>query len=486
MEDIKEYKKTVQKLFTFIEESPSQYHAIDTMKKHLEEAGYERLLESEDWKLKAGGKYYVIRSGSSIIAFRIPAEDYRGFQIVASHSDSPSFKIKTNPEINVEDQYVKLNVEKYGGMLCAPWFDRPLSVAGRLVVKENGKLVTKLVNVDRDLLLIPNLAIHMNREANKGYDYNIQKDMLPLYGCGEAKGSFMKQIAEAANVEEDAILASDLFLYNRMKGSIWGADEEFISSPKLDDLQCAFSSMEAFLQSDRKNQIDAESQFNTCDDKNTGSIQSGQTEEYMTSENAQSEVNEKNVINGRSIPVHCVFDNEEVGSGTKQGAASTFLADTLIRINHAMGRDEATYRQSIANSFMLSADNAHGVHPNHTDKACPTNRPYPGNGVVIKYSANQKYTTDAVSAAVFEEICDRANVPYQVYVNRSDILGGSTLGNISATQVPVNTVDIGLAQLAMHSPYETGSVKDTDYMIRAMKTFFESSVRQTEDGYEVI
>lgn len=447
MEEIKEYKKTVEKLFTFIEESPSQYHAINTMRERLEEAGYEQLLESEVWNLKAGGKYYVIRSGSSIIAFRIPEEDYRGFQIVASHSDSPSFKIKTNPEMNVEDHYVKLNVEKYGGMLCAPWFDRPLSVAGRLVVKENGKLVTKLVNVDRDLLLIPNLAIHMNREANKGYDYNIQKDMLPLYGCGEAKGSFLKQIAEAANVEEEAILASDLFLYNRMKGSIWGADEEFISSPKLDDLQCAFSSMEAFLQSEKH----------------------GATE------------NE-----GSSIPVHCVFDNEEVGSGTKQGAASTFLADTLLRINCAMGRDEAGYRQSIANSFMLSADNAHGVHPNHADKACPTNRPYPGNGVVIKYSANQKYTTDAVSAAVFEEICHKANVPYQVYVNRSDILGGSTLGNISATQVPVNTVDIGLAQLAMHSPYETGSIKDTDYMIRAMKTFFESSLRQTEDGYEIM
>ncbi len=326
MEEDREYKDTVQKLFTFIEESPSQYHAVDTMRKHLEAAGYEQLLESGAWKLKSGGKYYVIRSGSSLIAFRIPAQDsqnYCGFQIVASHSDSPSFKIKTNPEMNVEEHYVKLNVEKYGGMLCAPWFDRPLSVAGRLIVKENNRLVTKLVNVDRDLVMIPNLAIHMNREANKGYDYNIQKDMLPLYGCGEAKGKFMKQIAEAANVKEDTILASDLFLYNRMKGSIWGACEEFISSPKLDDLQCAFSSLEAFLQS----------------------------EEPLPSENVQvneqSEVdgknviNEKNVINGKSIPVHCVFDNEEVGSGTKQGAASTFLADTLIRINHAMGRDEA-------------------------------------------------------------------------------------------------------------------------------------------------
>lgn len=299
MEEDREYKDTVQKLFTFIEESPSQYHAVDTMRKHLEAAGYEQLLESGAWKLKSGGKYYVIRSGSSLIAFRIPAQDsqnYCGFQIVASHSDSPSFKIKTNPEMNVEEHYVKLNVEKYGGMLCAPWFDRPLSVAGRLIVKENNRLVTKLVNVDRDLVMIPNLAIHMNREANKGYDYNIQKDMLPLYGCGEAKGKFMKQIAEAANVKEDAILASDLFLYNRMKGSIWGACEEFISSPKLDDLQCAFSSLEAFLQS----------------------------EEPLPSENVQaneqSEVDGKNVINEKSIPVHCVFDNEEVGSGTKQGA----------------------------------------------------------------------------------------------------------------------------------------------------------------------
>ncbi|RGJ65581.1 M18 family aminopeptidase [Dorea formicigenerans] len=450
MEEDREYKDTVQKLFTFIEESPSQYHAVDTMRKHLEAAGYEQLLESGAWKLKSGGKYYVIRSGSSLIAFRIPAQDsqnYCGFQIVASHSDSPSFKIKTNPEMNVEEHYVKLNVEKYGGMLCAPWFDRPLSVAGRLIVKENNRLVTKLVNVDRDLVMIPNLAIHMNREANKGYDYNIQKDMLPLYGCGEAKGKFMKQIAETANVEEDTILASDLFLYNRMKGSIWGACEEFISSPKLDDLQCAFSSLEAFLQSE-EHMLSENVQANEQSEDIRKNVQA----------NEQSEDIRKNVINGKSIPVHCVFDNEEVGSGTKQGAASTFLADTLIRINHAMGRDEAGYRQSIANSFMLSADNAHGVHPNHTDKACPTNRPYPGNGVVIKYSANQKYTTDAISAAVFEEICNRANVPYQIYVNRSDILGGSTLGNISTTQVPVNTVDI----------------------------VFEASVRQTEDGYEII
>ena len=457
MEEDREYKDTVQKLFTFIEESPSQYHAVDTMRKHLEAAGYEQLLESEAWKLKSGGKYYVIRSGSSLIAFRIPAQDsqnYCGFQIVASHSDSPSFKIKTNPEMNVEEHYVKLNVEKYGGMLCAPWFDRPLSVAGRLIVKENNRLVTKLVNVDRDLVMIPNLAIHMNREANKGYDYNIQKDMLPLYGCGEAKGKFMKQIAEAANVKEDAILASDLFLYNRMKGSIWGACEEFISSPKLDDLQCAFSSLEAFLQS----------------------------EEPLPSENVQANeqsevdgknvINEKNVINGKSIPVHCVFDNEEVGSQTKQGAASTFLYDTLTRINSCLGLSDEDYLIRLADSFMISADNAHAIHPNHQDCSDPVNHPYLNGGIVIKFNANQKYCTDGFSSAVFRDLCRTVNVPVQTFVNRSDMAGGSTLGNISNTQVAVDTVDIGLPQLAMHSPYETAGVYDTDYFIKAAAEFF--------------
>ena len=435
-----------EELIEFIKESPTAFHAVSAMAARLTESGFIRLEEGMHWNLKQGGSYYVTRNDSSLIAFTIPEHPFQGMRIMASHSDSPSFKIKENPEMESEGHYIRLNVERYGGMLFAPWFDRPLSVAGRVIVKDpstDGKpsacFLSKLVNIDRDLLMIPNLAIHMDRDANNGHKYNAQKDMLPLYGDLTAKNTFFQTIAEAANVTEDEILGHDLFLYNRQEPCIWGASREFLSAPRLDDLQCAFASLKGFL--------------------------SGAKEDYLA--------------------LHCVFDNEEVGSGTKQGAASTFLADTLIRINHAMGRDEAGYRQSIANSFMLSADNAHGVHPNHTDKACPTNRPYPGNGVVIKYSANQKYTTDAVSAAVFEEICNRANVPYQIYVNRSDILGGSTLGNISTTQVPVNTVDIGLAQLAMHSPYETGSVKDTDYMIQAMKTFFEASVRQTEDGYEL-
>ena len=428
--------KTAGQLFSFIQASPSPFHAVANMKRELDAHGYAQLLEGEEWRLEEEGKYYVIRNGSALIVFRIPKRDFTGFQIMASHSDSPSFKIKENPEMDVEGHYVKLNVEKYGGMLCAPWFDRPLSVAGRVIVRDGSRLVTRLVNIDRDLCMIPNLAIHMNREANEGYKYNVQKDMLPLYGCGGSGGMFMEDIARAAGVAQEDIIGSDLFLYNRMEGSIWGAQEEFISIGRLDDLQCAFASLQAFLEAD----------------------------------------------GGESIPVHCVYDNEEVGSGTKQGAGSTFLLDTLLRINEGLGRSPGQYRQALASSFMLSADNAHGVHPNYPEKACPTNRPYLNEGIVIKYSANQKYTTDGMAAAVFTQICERAGVPVQKFLNRSDILGGSTLGNISGTQVALNSVDIGLAQLAMHSPYETGGIKDTDYLIAAAKEFFRASVVEIGSG----
>lgn len=434
------YQETVQELFSFIESSPTAFHAVDNMKQMLDKEGYTQLLEGSHWELSEGGKYYVIRNGSSMIAFRIPKRDFTGFQIMASHSDSPSFKIKEQPEMETDHVYVRLNVEKYGGMLMAPWFDRPLSVAGRLIVREEGRIVVKLVSVDRDLVLIPNLSIHMNRECNEGYKYNVQKDLLPLYGCADAKGTFMGQIAEAAGVSKEDILGSDLFLYNRMKGSVWGAKDEFISIGRLDDLQCVFASLKAFLSSGE----------------------------------------------GESVPVHCVFDNEEVGSSTKQGAASTFLYDTLCRINEGLGRTSGQYRQAVALSFMISADNGHAVHPNYPEKACPTNRPYLNQGIVVKYSANQKYTTDGVSAALFREICERAKVPCQIFLNRSDIIGGSTLGNLSGNQVAVNCVDIGLPQLSMHSPYETAGVKDTDYLIQAARFFFESSMIEKEYGvYEL-
>lgn len=420
------YKKTAKKLLKFIQKSPTAFQAVEEMSQRLQKEGFEELKEEKHWNLKPGGDYYVTRNHSAIIAFSIPKKPAWKFHIMASHSDSPALKIKENPEMEVEKAYIKLNVERYGGMLLAPWFDRPLSVAGRLIVRKNGEIQEKLVAVDKDLLVIPNLAIHMNREVNDGYKYNVQKDMLPLYSDYDGKGSFMKLMAAEADVAEEDILGHDLFLYDRTPGTVWGANEEFISAPRLDDIQCAFASLEGFLRGERK----------------------------------------------ESIAVHCVLDNEEVGSTTKQGAASTFLKDTLMRINMGLGRTQEKYLMTLADSFMVSADNAHALHPNHTDKTDPVNRPVLNGGIVIKYNANQKYCTDGVSAAIFKDICDRAEVPYQIFVNRSDMAGGSTLGNISNTQVPMKTVDIGLAQLAMHSVYETTGAKDTESLAKAAAVLF--------------
>ena len=420
------YKKTAKKLLKFIQKSPTAFQAVEEMSQRLQKEGFKELKEEKHWDLKAGGNYFVTRNHSAVIAFSIPKKPAWKFHIMASHSDSPALKIKENPEMEVEKAYIKLNVERYGGMLLAPWFDRPLSVAGRLIVRKNGEIQEKLVAVDKDLLVIPNLAIHMNREVNDGCKYNVQKDMLPLYSDYDGKGSFMKLMAAEADVAEEDILGHDLFLYDRTPGTVWGANEEFISAPRLDDIQCAFASLEGFLRGERK----------------------------------------------ESIAVHCVLDNEEVGSTTKQGAASTFLKDTLMRINMGLGRTQEEYLMTLADSFMVSADNAHALHPNHTDKTDPVNRPVLNGGIVIKYNANQKYCTDGVSAAIFKDICDRAEVPYQTFVNRSDMAGGSTLGNISNTQVPMKTVDIGLAQLAMHSVYETTGAKDTESLAKAAAVLF--------------
>lgn len=420
------FQQTAKELIQFIEKSPTCFQAVATMKEILEQEGYSELKERDKWNLEKGGHYFVTRNDSALIAFAIPQEGLKGFRIMASHSDSPSFKIKDNPEMAVENKYVKLNVERYGGMLCAPWFDRPLSVAGRVVVKENDTFVTKLVDVDRDLLMIPNLSIHMSRQANEGYQYSAQKDMLPLYGEIAAKDTFMETIAQAAGVKAEDILGHDLFLYNRQKGCIWGAQEEFLSIGRLDDLQCAFASLKGFL--------------------------GGEKKEYAA--------------------LHCVLDNEEVGSSTKQGAASTFLYDVLVRMVRGLGMDYEDYLRALADSFMISADNGHALHPNYTEKADPVNRPVLNQGIVIKYSGNQKYCTDAVSAAMFKDLCSQAEVPYQTFTNNSDIPGGSTLGNISNTKVALNSVDIGLPQLAMHSPYETVGVKDTYYLVEAAKKLF--------------
>lgn len=418
---------TSNKLIDFIKNSPTAFHVVKNFAKMLEKSGFTKLNERDKWKLKTNGKYYVTRNDSSIIAFCMPEkEEFYNFQIAAAHSDSPAFKIKENPEMVEDNSYVTLNVEKYGGMLMAPWFDRPLSVAGRVIIRRNDGLEEKLVDIKRDLVMIPNLAIHMNREANNGVAYNPQKDLQPLFAAGNTDRTLLEIIAEQVGIKKEDIISHDLFLYNRMPGTVWGADREFVSSARLDDLQCAFASMEGLLRA-----------------QNYG-----------------------------SIAVHCVMDNEEVGSGTKQGAASTFLKDTLLRINMGLGRTYEEYLMTLAGSFMVSADNAHALHPNYTDKTDPTNHPVLNKGIVIKFNANQKYCTDAVSAALFKELCTKAGVPYQTFVNRSDIAGGSTLGNISNTQVPMNTVDIGLPQLAMHSPYETAGVKDTEYLVRAAEELF--------------
>jgi Aspartyl aminopeptidase len=423
------YEEITAGLMSFIKKSPTPFHAVENIGGILRENGFQRLEESGKWEVRPGGKYYVTRNDSSIIAWRAGEELEEGyrFKVAASHSDSPTFKIKENAELTVKDKYMKLNTEGYGGMLCAAWFDRPLSVAGRAVIKENNGYTTRLINIDRDLLMIPNMAIHMNREINEGYAYNRQTDMLPLFGgSGCKKGDFKKLIADELGVAEEEIYGTELYLYNRMKPSVWGADNEYISCPQLDDLQCAYTSLKGFLSGADKH----------------------------------------------AVNVYACFDNEEVGSGTKQGAASTFLADVLYRINLSLKKDEEEFYRAAALSFMISCDNAHAVHPNHPDKTDQENCVYMNEGIVIKSHAGQKYTSDAVSIAIFRGICKEAGVPVQFFANRSDMAGGSTLGNIAMSQVSMDCVDIGLPQLAMHSCYETAGVKDSCYMVKAMEKFF--------------
>lgn len=421
-----------KELLTFIDSSHSMFHSIETIAKYLENEGFIYLKQGQAWKIEKGGKYYTTRNHSSVIAFTIGNDlsDYH-FQLTASHSDSPTYKVKSVPELSGPNEYLRLDVEAYGGMIDSSWFDRPLTVAGRVLVQNGNDVESKLLYIDRDILLIPNIAIHFNREVNNGYKYNRQIDLCPLFSNGELKvGAFNQMIADELHVSEDQILGKDLFLVNRQKGTVWGYKNEFISSPKLDDLQCAFVSLKAFLSSQ----------------------------------------------NDQHINVYCCFDNEEVGSNTKQGAMSTLLQDVLKRINIGLGKTDEEYYQAIAKSMMVSCDNAHAVHPNHVEKTDAINCAYMNKGIVIKESANQKYTTDAFSRAAFTRVCQLAHVPYQNFANRSDSVGGSTLGNLSNTQVSMHCVDIGLSQLAMHSSFETAGIKDTGYAIEALSKFYKSNI----------
>ena len=425
------YIESTLELMDFIQDSPSCYHVVANAAAMLENAGAIRLDEKNAFDIKAGNCYFVVRNSSSLIAFRMPEEKPTGYSIVAAHTDSPSFKLKENPEISSGEAYTTLNVEAYGGMLMAPWFDRPLSIAGRAFVKEDdGRISERLVNFDKDLCQIVNLCIHQNREANKGYEYKVQKDMLPVIAGGKHQGAVKTLVAELLEVDEEQVLDTELFLYNRMNGSIWGLDDEFFSSPKIDDLQCAFSALKAFI---------------NCEDSSSSKIQ-----------------------------MVALFDNEEVGSSTKQGANSDFLRQLTHRIGCAMdwSFDERCAIQ--AGSFMLSADNGHSLHPNYPEKCDPTNKPLINGGVLIKYAGNQKYTTDAHSGSFLKSILKDAGVPYQVFFNNSNVTGGSTLGNISTPQFSIPTVDIGAAQLAMHSPYETAGTMDTFNLTEGMKAFYKA------------
>ncbi len=423
----------LKNLLDFIENSPCSYFTAANIKKMLIENGFNELSEGEKWNIKENRKYFVTRNNSSIIAFKIPTLNFKGFQIIAGHGDSPCFKIKENPEI--KSSCVILNTEGYGGMILNSWLDRPLSIAGRIIVRLGNSIKSKLVNIDRDLVLIPNLAVHFNSKINDGYVYKPNIDMKPIFS-ENSKRSLKSLLAEKAEVSEKDIYAYDMFLYNREKGRIWGYDNEYISAPRLDDLQCVFSCFDGFLKGEK-------------------------------SEN---------------ISVFSVFDNEEVGSVTKQGAASSFLKDVLIRINEAANGDDSDFINRLSGSFMISADNAHAVHPNFPNISDFTNRPLLNKGVVIKYSANQKYTTDAVSDGIMRVILDNASVPYQTYSTRSDINGGSTLGNISSQRVSINCVDIGLAQLAMHSAYETAGAFDSQYLMNTAKQFYDSTILFVKDG----
>ena len=420
---------SISSLRHFLDASHSVFHAVDDLARQLEEAGYTRLSEGKGWELVPGGKYYVVRGGAAVLAFRIPQGDIRGFMMSAAHSDRPTFKVKENFES--AGAYTRMLVERYGGMLIAPWLDRPLSIAGRVMVQTPQGVTSKLVDIDKDLLLIPNVAIHMNRAANDGYKFNPAVDTLPLIGGKDAKGK-LQQLLEAE--AGGKILGHDLFLYVRQTSTLWGLEEEFISSAALDDLECAWGCTRGFIAAQ----------------------------------------------DSHSIPVLCVFDSEEVGSSSVQGAASDLLESVLLRICGSLKLD---IYPLLANSFMVSADNAHALHPNHPELADSANAPLLGGGIVLKFNAAQRYCTDGMAAALLRQVCQEVDVNVQTYCNRADLPGGSTLGNISLGHVSIPTADIGLPQLAMHSSYETAAVADALALEKAMTAYYGKTLEVTEQGF---
>lgn len=427
----------MQNFLKFISASVTQYHAISEFSSRLDSEGYIRLYEEEKFNLEEGKKYYVVRNNSSIIAFKLPKNlKDASINIVASHSDSPTFKLKPNNRLEVANNYTSLNTEVYGGPIYSSFFDRPLSLAGRVFVKNGDHVIEKLINFDRDLLVIPNECIHFNRDVNAGKNYNPQIDLLPLLGNQDA--SLDKMIKEELNLtSEETVLSYDLQVYNRYRGSVIGANKEYFMAPQIDNLESAYGSLEGFLAS----------------------------------------------TNDQSLNMWIVFDNEEVGSRTKQGAGSRFLASTLERIYGSLGLSSEYLEVGLLNGLLVSCDNAHAVHPNNVARTDSQNKTFMNKGIVIKYNANQSYTTDGLSSSLLKKIFNDNNISYQEFTNRSDIRGGSTLGAISLGLVTMPSVDIGLAQLAMHSACETAGVEDLTTLIKGMEAFYNTVIKKEKGIY---
>lgn len=425
----------IDRLLTFLDASPVNFLAVKNIVDKLEDAGFKCIDPTLPiGNIKPGDKIYVTKNDSSVYAFHIGNKSLaeEGFNMICAHCDSPTFRIKPNAEITGDGNIVKLNTEVYGGPILSTWFDRPLTIAGRVIVKSNDVMSPKtmLLHIKRPLLQISNLAIHFNRQVNDGVKLSRQKDMLPIFGIVNdqlEKGNMLiNLICEELKINKNDILDFDLYLADATPACTFGIHNEFISSGRLDDLSMCYAGLEALIAS-------------PCSDK---------------------------------TKVLAIFDNEETGSLTKQGAGSPFLASIIKRIAMAQGGNEESFWQAVERAFMISADNAHAWHPNYSEKYDPTNHPVLGGGPVIKFNAAQKYASDAVSAAIFASICNEAKVPCQRFVNHSDVAGGSTLGNILAASIPLRGVDMGNAILAMHSCRETGSTADHIYTVKAFTQFY--------------
>ena len=424
-------------LIKFINESPTSFVAIKNVSNILLKNEFIELFENKKSSIEKGKKYFFIRNDSSLIAINVGknVSGESGFNIVTSHADSPCLKIK--PECDGKtDIYNKINVSVYGGLILPSYIDRPLAVSGRIITKENDKLVSHIVNYPDLVSVVPNVCIHFNTSINKGYEYNPQVDMQVLYSQERDESPLLKELAKRLKVKNEDISNFDLYLYNKESGIIWGDNKEYISSPRLDDLECVYTSLRGFIEGNNDNNI--------------------------------------NVL--------YICDNEEVGSSSIVGADSDFLFRTLKRISKDLKLD---FDLLIANSFLVSADNAHAVHPNKGELSDKDNRLYMNKGIAIKYSSSLSYTTDAVSSAIFQKICDNASIPYQFFTNRSDIRGGGTLGKYLLTQVSMLSVDVGLSQLAMHSSYETAGSTDVKYAIKVFKEFYSSNIKIDKDNYEI-